>query len=161
MIPAVLESIAPNAKTYHVITQNVDRLSPRAFESLMESRASEARQEYLPRADALIEMHGRLFDLMCTECENIQEDLSNPLCPALGISERRFAGYKANSAGEGKQWADIPEADLPRCLKCGALTRLGVVWFGEVPFHLDRIWELVEQADLCIVVGTSSTVSLL
>ena len=34
----------------------------------------------------------------------------------------------------------------------------GVVWFGEVPHHLEEIDKLVQKADLAIVVGTSSTV---
>ena len=40
------------------------------------------------------------------------------------------------------------------------MTRLlpGVVWFGETPHQLEEIDEVVEKADLAIVVGTSSTV---
>ena len=53
----------------------------------------------------------------------------------------------------------IPIADLPECSKCAALVRPGVVWFGEPPRDMDRIGEAVEQADLYLVVGTSSTVS--
>ena len=53
----------------------------------------------------------------------------------------------------------IDEKDLPRCKVCGSLARPGVVWFGEAPWFLDQIDELVDQADLCIVVGTSSTAS--
>lgn len=34
----------------------------------------------------------------------------------------------------------------------------GVVWFGEIPHHLEEIDEIVQEADLAIVVGTSSTV---
>ena len=34
----------------------------------------------------------------------------------------------------------------------------GVVWFGEMPHHLEEIDQIVQKADLAIVVGTSSTV---
>ena len=34
----------------------------------------------------------------------------------------------------------------------------GVVWFEEVPHHLEEIDGIVQKADLAIVVGTSSTV---
>lgn len=34
----------------------------------------------------------------------------------------------------------------------------GVVWFEEIPYHLEEIDEVVQKADLAIVVGTSSTV---
>lgn len=54
---------------------------------------------------------------------------------------------------------NIALADLPRCAKCGALARPGVVWFGEQPWYLEDIETLVSKADMCIVVGTSSTVS--
>lgn len=54
---------------------------------------------------------------------------------------------------------EIDEADLPRCRKCGALARPGVVWFGEIPHHIEDIFALVERADLALVIGTSSTVN--
>lgn len=49
---------------------------------------------------------------------------------------------------------------LPRCLTCGALLRPDVVWFGE---SLDAsviggAFEAAEQADVCLVVGTSALV---
>jgi NAD+-dependent protein deacetylase sirtuin 5 len=53
----------------------------------------------------------------------------------------------------------IPIADLPKCFNCAALARPGVVWFGESPREMDRIGEAVDQADLYLVIGTSSTVS--
>lgn len=34
----------------------------------------------------------------------------------------------------------------------------GVVWFGEIPHHLQEIDKIVQKADLAIIVGTSSTV---
>lgn len=52
----------------------------------------------------------------------------------------------------------IPLSELPRCTKCGALARPGEVWFGEAAMHMDEILKLVDEADMCLVVGTSSTV---
>ena len=37
----------------------------------------------------------------------------------------------------------------------------GVVWFGEVPLHLDEIQAVLDAADVGLIVGTSSTVRLL
>ena len=34
----------------------------------------------------------------------------------------------------------------------------GVVWFDEIPYHLQEIDRIVQEADLALVVGTSSTV---
>lgn len=102
--------------------------------------------------DTILEMHGRLFDVKCTSCDHNVMDLSNPLCPALDISH--IEDY--NDAGT-KQ-IDIPLKDLPRCAACRALARPGVVWFDEMPYRLPEIDRLVDKADMCLVVGTSSTV---
>lgn len=48
----------------------------------------------------------------------------------------------------------------PKCPYCGALIRPDVVWFGELlsPDVLDRAYEVSEQADAMLVVGTSGEV---
>jgi NAD-dependent deacetylase len=33
-----------------------------------------------------------------------------------------------------------------------------VVWFGEMPYHMDRIYEELAQADLFLSIGTSGNV---
>lgn len=48
-------------------------------------------------------------------------------------------------------------ADLPRC-SCGALTRPHICWFGETPFHLDRIFEALSECTVFVAIGTSGTV---
>jgi NAD-dependent deacetylase len=47
--------------------------------------------------------------------------------------------------------------ELPRC-PCGGLLRPHVVWFGEVPFHLDRIAHVLSASELFMVIGTSGWV---
>ena len=136
--------------TFTLITQNVDGLSPRAM-NLVADRHPELAEECSAEAGkSLLEMHGRLFDVACTKCRHREFKLDSPVCPALAGTEDVFA-------------KDAPEPqidlkDLPRCTQCGALGRPGVVWFGEKPWHLKSIDKIVEDADLCIVVGTSSTV---
>lgn len=45
------------------------------------------------------------------------------------------------------------------CPVCAAkATRPDIVWFGEMPYHLDRIWPALEQADLFAAIGTSGQV---
>jgi NAD-dependent deacetylase len=48
----------------------------------------------------------------------------------------------------------------PRCKDCSALLRPNVVWFGEMlpPGAWNRAVELVENADLVLVIGTSGVV---
>ncbi len=53
---------------------------------------------------------------------------------------------------------DIHPEDL--CSKChrpGGM-RPDIVWFGEMPFHLDEIGAALEEADLFIAIGTSALV---
>ena len=48
-------------------------------------------------------------------------------------------------------------ADL--CPACGKpATRPDIVWFGEIPYHMDEIWFALRQCDLFVSIGTSGTV---
>lgn len=44
-----------------------------------------------------------------------------------------------------------------RC-DCGGPVRPDVVWFGEVPYHMDRIGAALSQSDLFVAIGTSGVV---
>jgi NAD-dependent deacetylase len=49
--------------------------------------------------------------------------------------------------------------DLPPCPRCGLTDlRPDVVWFGEVPYQMDRIYLALATADLFVAVGTSGAV---
>ncbi|WP_435746910.1 NAD-dependent deacylase [Nocardioides sp. SYSU DS0663] len=54
------------------------------------------------------------------------------------------------------------EGDLghrPPCPLCGAAElRPDVVWFGEIPYQMDRIYLALESADLFVSIGTSGAV---
>jgi len=80
----------------------------------------------------------------------IEYNTSSPICDALAGTEE--------IVGKGIMDPIIDSNDLPRCSKCGHLVRPGVVWFGEMPHRMDEIDELVEKADLCLVIGTSAVV---
>ena len=73
-------------------------------------------------------MHGELFQSRCVRCE-------------LPFSDR-----------------NIYEAKLPLCEKCGAAVRPHIVWFGEIPLDMERIYRELEQATHVLVVGTSGSV---
>jgi NAD-dependent deacetylase len=45
----------------------------------------------------------------------------------------------------------------PACGRSGGL-RPDVVWFGEMPMHMDAIYEALSEADLFVALGTSSSV---
>ena len=148
------DHIAPES-TFTLITQNVDGLSPRADREIREKYpiTPTPLDPGLPQP-TLIEMHGRLFDVVCRKkkCKHIEFNTASPICEALSGTEELVE--------QGTNDPEIDLAALPRCSKCGSLARPGVVWFGEEPHHLGLIDDLVEEADLCLVIGTSSTVRL-
>ncbi|KAG8988163.1 hypothetical protein FRB90_002937 [Tulasnella sp. 427] len=153
-IPSNLSRIAPllspeSSPNPLFITQNVDSLSLRVLSDpsldLPESVQTVAREN-------LLEMHGSLFRVRCTECEHDYRDYSSPLSEVLADASRRHL--------ENGEDVEVPVEKLPRCTKegCGGLLRPGVVWFGEAPEHLDEIDDKLDHCDLLLVVGTSSTV---
>jgi NAD-dependent protein deacetylase/lipoamidase len=78
----------------------------------------------------LVELHGSLWRVRCTGCADVRED-------------RR-----------------VPLPELPPACDCGARLRPDVVWFGEaLPEEaLGRAFEAARQADVVLVIGTSSLV---
>jgi NAD-dependent deacetylase len=75
-------------------------------------------------------MHGELFKSRCDTCHTPPFEDSN-LYESL--------------------------AELPRC-SCGTLIRPHICWFGETPFHLDRIFQALGECTVFVAIGTSGTV---
>lgn len=76
----------------------------------------------------VIHMHGELLQALCHSC--------------------------------GQRWPapDVMAHDAP-CPRCGrASTRPDVVWFGEIPYHMDEIGAHLREADLFAAIGTSGQV---
>jgi NAD-dependent deacetylase len=98
---------------FHVITQNIDGLHQKAG------------------SYNILELHGNIWKLRCTEEETITEDHRTPL-------------------------GEIP----PHCPNCGALLRPHVVWFGESldPSILQSAFALSSSCEVMFVVGTSAVV---
>lgn len=82
---------------------------------------------------------GRLFDVICTQdkCDWSEFNVESPICEALRGTE--------DLVGDDLSDAEISLSDLPRCGKCGALARPGVVWFGESIPTLNQIDKLVRS----------------
>lgn len=141
-IQSYLQTVAPNCTRYTVITQNVDGLSTRAYREVM-TRHLQSDNGVPPYPPNFFEMHGRLLDTLCTSCGHREHNDANSLGQTSGSTETTQALL----------------ADLPRCTRCSGLLRPGVVWFEEIPHRLLEIEKAVETADLCLVIGTSMTVS--
>lgn len=80
--------------------------------------------------DRVIHMHGSVMEMRCLNCNSVISTI-----------------------------ADTSMKD--QCISCkdiGCL-RPNVVWFGEMPYGLDMVNDLIESCDLMIVVGTSGNVA--
>lgn len=80
-------------------------------------------------APDVLHMHGELLKTRCAACDHRFED----------------------TAPFG------PERACPRCSIEGRL-RPDVVWFGEMPHHLDRIYQALSEAHMFVSIGTSGSV---
>ncbi|MEA3539765.1 MAG: NAD-dependent deacylase [Pseudomonadota bacterium] len=80
-------------------------------------------------AKRMVHMHGELKSALCLAC------------------------------GE-RQPAPETLSDGPACTHCGARARLrpDIVWFGEMPYHMDRIEAALAACDLFVSIGTSGAV---
>ena len=80
-------------------------------------------------AKRLIHMHGEHLNAWCTGCD----------------TRSRWTG---------------PLIERPACPACGVagLLRPDVVWFGEMPYHMDVIYHALNRADLFVSIGTSGAV---
>jgi NAD-dependent deacetylase len=66
---------------------------------------------------------------------------------------------RCEACGNISEWTEDIEITLA-CLACGSLggMRPHVVWFGEMPFHLDEVFAALAACDLFISIGTSGNV---
>ncbi len=78
----------------------------------------------------LIHMHGEIAKALCGDC-----------------------GARHNIASEDITLASV----CPNCARAGKL-RPDVVWFGEMPYQMETIYEALSDCDLFISIGTSGTV---
>jgi len=78
----------------------------------------------------LVHMHGELFQSRCDRCER------------ASFPDTRL--YES-------------QAEHLRC-DCGGCIRPNIVWFGEIPFHMERIFEQLHRCTVMLVVGTSGMV---
>ncbi len=90
----------------------------------------------------------------------LEEAGDDPAEAALPLELHGAVGRDRCQSCETRWPAEPLGETLPRCSACGGLRRPDVVLFGEAldADLLDRARRLAEQADLCLVVGTSAVV---
>lgn len=80
----------------------------------------------------------------CTHLIHMHGELSRALCARCGTSLPWDRDLSLTTA-------------CPLCHKAGFL-RPDVVWFGEMPREMERIYEALSRCDLFVAIGTSGTV---
>jgi NAD-dependent deacetylase len=65
---------------------------------------------------------------------------------------------KVRCLGPKEHITDCTENQPEKCPECGAKMRPHIVWFGEIPFEMDRIQKALMACDLFAYIGTSGVV---
>ena len=139
-----------------IVTQNVDDLHERSG------------------AKRLVHMHGELLSGWCLACDgrfpwagpmsltSVLPELVEglPLTAYQSEEEQSFDKLRTNGLT-----GEVRDAELrtngnnicPSCMAYGHI-RPDIVWFGEMPYHMDRIETALRSADLFVSIGTSGAV---
>ena len=122
-----------------IVTQNVDDLHERAG------------------ATRLLHMHGELARGWCTACEERfgwQGAMSPQAVRPEPVEGPSLVGQ------EDKQSFDKLRTNGNFCPACGVsgMVRPDIVWFGEMPYEMERIEEALRGCDLFVSIGTSGAV---
>ena len=123
----------------------IAKLAQRADEFLLVTQNVDDLHERAGLAKAeMVQIHGDIFVTRCSRCDFEHEYLASSNYGAAGEHDYEHDG-----------------GTLPRCPRCDALMRPGVIWFGEaLPLRETERVEKYLQRDSCgvvIVVGTTAT----
>jgi NAD-dependent SIR2 family protein deacetylase len=139
-----IAKLAQHADEFLLVTQNVDDLHARAG---------------MP-PEKMVQIHGDIFITRCPRCDFAERGSGgSPEPPSIGRLRSRN-GCEA-TAGLSIAPTSAQNEEIPRCPKCDALMRPGVVWFGEqLPWNeLQRVEGYLDRGacDVVIVAGTTAT----
>lgn len=118
----------------------LDTVEPNAAHHALARLDAEWPGELLIVTQNVDDLHERAG---ATRLLHMHGELRSALCAACGIRER---------------WTDALPPDS-ECPNCGMLAlRPDIVFFGEMPYHMDRIEVALADADLFVSIGTSGAV---
>jgi NAD-dependent deacetylase len=110
----------------------------------------------LARLESALSERGGALTLVTQNIDNLHERAGSG-----GVIHMHGELLKARCelCGEIGDWLDDLKATdvCPRCGRAGGL-RPHVVWFGEMPLHMDEIEQALRHADLFVAIGTSGAV---
>lgn len=105
---------------------------------------------------ALAELAGRHdLTLITQNVDDLHERAGSP-----DVIHMHGSLSTALCASCGHRWpAPAEMSPQTPCPSCAALAaRPDIVWFGEMPYHMERIWAALEDCDLFAAIGTSGNV---
>lgn len=126
------------------------------FYNLRRANAAGARPNAAHAALATLEAAGRYQVLLVTQ--NV-DDL-HERAGSQNVIHMHGSLAGALCAACGHRWpAPAAMAPADPCPACAArATRPDIVWFGEMPYRMDEIWQALRAADLFVSIGTSGQV---
>jgi NAD-dependent deacetylase len=143
-----------------------DVATPEAFERdpTTVQRFYDARRAALATVEpnaahrALGRLEQALGDEVLVVTQNVDDLHERGGCPRVLHMHGELRSARCLACGRRSAW-DGDLVDRPPCPCCGrAALRPDVVWFGEVPYGMDRIADALERCDLFVSIGTSGAV---
>ena len=123
-----------------------------------ERRRHLVRVEPNPAHHALATLEGLLGDDFLLVTQNVDDLHERAGSQRVVHMHGRLRSALCRACGRRTEWFD-DLADWPPCPACGHTElRPDVVWFGEMPYEMDRIFAALDQADLFVSIGTSGAV---
>jgi NAD-dependent deacetylase len=121
-------------------------------------RAALAGVEPNPAHHALARLEQALGDDLLVVTQNIDDLHERAGSSRVLHMHGELLSALCRACGQRAPW-DGDLGDLPPCPRCGVSElRPDVVWFGEVPYDMDRIADRLAEADLFVSIGTSGAV---
>ncbi|NCI16009.1 NAD-dependent protein deacylase [Cronobacter muytjensii] len=104
----------------------------------------------------LEEAFGDRFLLITQNIDNLHERAGNNNVVHM---HGELLKVRCSQSGQVLEWTgDVTPVDKCHCCQFPAPLRPHVVWFGEMPLGMDRIYEALARADVFIAIGTSGHV---
>ena len=123
-----------------------------------ERRASLAGVEPNPAHLALARLEGALGDDLLIVTQNIDDLHERAGSTDVLHMHGALRSALCRACGCRSEWTSTL-VDFPPCPRCGVTElRPDVVWFGEVPYEMDRIFTALDEVDVFVSVGTSGAV---
>lgn len=121
-------------------------------------RAALLTVEPNPAHVALAELEETLGDALMVVTQNIDDLHERAGSKNVVHMHGELLKALCRSCGVASPWAG-PLGDEPPCPGCGvADLRPDVVWFGEIPYEMDRITDALSEASHFVSIGTSGAV---